>query len=214
VYVATEHDSVYAFDADSNTGSNAVPLWQVSFINPSRELRPFLRATSIAMTSFPKSASPAPRSSTLPRAPSTWRPKTKEFVSGVTSYVHRLHALDVATGAEKFGGPVLIQASVAGTGDGNDGSGNVPFDSLTQLNRTGLLLNNGVVYLPMHPIATTPYHGWLFGYDAATLVTNGFSIQLRMAITGAFGSLDAGRPAMPMATYTGHRQWHVRSAQQ
>ena len=65
--------------------------------------------------------------------------KTKEVVGGTTNYVQRLHALDITTGAEKFGGPVVIQASVPGTGAGSSG-GQLPFDPLHENQRTGLLL--------------------------------------------------------------------------
>jgi hypothetical protein len=96
--------------------------------------------------------------------------KTKE--NG--SYVQRLHALDIGSGQEKFGGPVAIQASVPGTGDGNDGNGNVPFDPLRQNQRPGLLLQNGVVYIGWASHGDNgPYHGWVIGYDAQTLAQAG-----------------------------------------
>ena len=94
--------------------------------------------------------------------------KTKEVVGGST-YVQRLHALDITTGAEKFGGPVVIQASVPGTGAGSAG-GQVPFDPLHENQRTGLLLLNGVVYFGFASHGDVqPYHGWIFGYNATTL---------------------------------------------
>ena len=65
--------------------------------------------------------------------------KTKEVSGGTTSYVQRLHALDIATGAEKFGGPVVIQASVPGPGTGRRAA-QLPFDPLRENQRTALLL--------------------------------------------------------------------------
>jgi PKD repeat protein len=173
VYVATEHDSVYAFDADNNAGSNAVPLWQVSFIDPSAGITT-VSTTDVSCADVTPEVGATGTPVIDPASGTIYvEAKTKEVVSGVTNFVQRLHALDVATGAEKFGGPVLIQATVPGTGDGTDGLGNVSFNPLTQLNRTGLLLNNGVVYFGCASHCDIgPFHGWLFGFDAATLATN------------------------------------------
>jgi hypothetical protein len=91
--------------------------------------------------------------------------KTKEN----NAYVQRLHALDVKTGHERFGGPVEIGAQVPGYGDGSV-NGIVAFQPLHQMNRSGLLLLNGVVYLPFGSHGDNiPYHGWLLGYDAHSL---------------------------------------------
>lgn len=170
VFVATEHDGVYAFDADNDSGSNSLPLWQTSFINPAAGVTSVPSADvgctdllpEIGITSTPVID---PVSGTI-----YVEAKTEELTNGVTTFVHRLHALDVTTGAEKFGGPVVIQVSVPGSGDGNDGAGNVPFDPMMHMNRPGLLLSQGVVYLAYASHCdNSPYHGWVIGYDAHTL---------------------------------------------
>jgi hypothetical protein len=83
------------------------------------------------------------------------------------TFYRRLHAIDLATGNEKFNGPVTITASVAGVGDGGS---LVNFDPQKHHQRAGLALAGGKVYVPWsaHEDAT-PYHGWLFGYSASDL---------------------------------------------
>ncbi len=115
VYVATEHDSVYAFDAD---GQSSTPIWKRSFINPGSGVTTVTSGDvgeccditpEIGITSTP----------VIDTATNTMYVvvKTKETVGSTTNFVQRLHALDITTGAEKFGGPVVIQGTVPGTGD-------------------------------------------------------------------------------------------------
>ena len=160
-YVATEHDSVYAFDAD---GLSSTPLWQVSFLKSGVTTVPCADTgecgdipTEIGITSTPA----------IDQTTGTLYVVAATKESG--SYVQRLHALDITSGAEKFGGPVVIQASVSGTGDGAAG-GTVAFDPLHENQRPGLLLSNGVVYLAFGSHGDVrPWHGWLLGYNASTL---------------------------------------------
>jgi hypothetical protein len=162
VYVGTEHDSVYAFDADNPACSQ---IWHTSFINPSAGITPVPSSDVLTDDIVPEigiTGTPVidPQSGTLYVVA-----KTKE--NG--TYVQRLHALDITTGAEKFGGPVVIQASVAGSGSGSS-AGRVSFDPLWQNQRGALLLAGGVVYIAWGSHGDNgPYHGWLLGYNASTL---------------------------------------------
>src|ERR1039457_3576724 len=114
VYVCTEHNSVYAFDADDLAASNA--LWQVNLgpTTPRSELICHDINPEIGITSTPVID---PATSTM-----YLTAKTKEIAGAVTNYFYKLHALDTLTGQAKFGGPVVIQGSVPGTGAGSDGT--------------------------------------------------------------------------------------------
>ncbi|MBV9864997.1 MAG: fibronectin type III domain-containing protein, partial [Abitibacteriaceae bacterium] len=86
-----------------------------------------------------------------------------------TAYFNRLHALDITTGQEKFGGPVVVQPTAPGSGD-SSANGTVSFDQYHQMNRPGLLLLNGVVYVGFGSHADArPVHGWVVGFNASTL---------------------------------------------
>lgn len=94
-------------------------------------------------------------------------PTTKIDITG--PWEQHLHALDLGTGAEKFGGPTLINPQMPGTGAGSDG-GIIPFDALTEGQRAGLLLSNGVIYIAFASHGDNPpYHGLVIAYSAATL---------------------------------------------
>ena len=126
VYAATEHDSVYAFDAD---GQSATPLWKASFINPAAGITTVPAGDTGECCDIAgrdrHHRNAGDRSGDAARCTSSPRPRR---FRRHTNYVQRLHALDIATGAEKFGGPVVIQASVPGTGTGSSG-GQIPFDA-------------------------------------------------------------------------------------
>lgn len=154
-FVATEHNSVYAYDAD--TGGN--PYWQVNLgpSVPSSDINTPNMPVEIGITATPVID---PASQTLYCVAAT-----KE--SG--KYLYRLHALDLATGGEKLGGPTLIQASVRGTGVAGV-NGVITLDPFKHNNRPGLLLLNGTVYTAFASHEDyDPYHGWVLAYSASTL---------------------------------------------
>jgi len=167
VYVATQHDSVYAFDAD---GKMSGPLWHVSFINPTAGTNS-VSAAAVSDGSFPAGEIGITSTPAIDPAGSTIYVVAYTAENG--QYVYRLHALDLTSGAEKFGGPVLIQASVPGTGWQNNGQGQVLFNAKGHLQRPGLLLLNGVVYVAFGSHADNydngGWHGWMLAYNASTL---------------------------------------------
>jgi len=168
IYVTTEHDSVYAFDAD---GKDAAPLWKSSFIDPKNGIKPVpekdleINGCSSIGPEVGISGTPVidPVAGTI-----YVLARTKE--SGNPPVYHQqLHALDITTGAERSGSPIEIEASVSGTGEGSV-NGTLSFNPLREHSRMGALLMNGVVYIAWSTICDHhPYHGWVIGYDAKSL---------------------------------------------
>jgi hypothetical protein len=165
VYVGTENDSVYAFDAD---GSPTTPLWHTSFTGPGVVAVPCGDTGTCAISpTIGITGTPAIAGSDYGSTSNTLYVVAFTLESG--TYYQRLHALDITSGAEKFGGPIVIQASVPGVGAGSVG-GTVDFTPLLQLQRSALLLSNGVVYIAWASFGDLGnYHGWVMGYDATTL---------------------------------------------
>ncbi|HUI42949.1 MAG TPA: pyrrolo-quinoline quinone [Terriglobia bacterium] len=163
VYVATEKNSVYAFDAD---GLVTTPLWRVSLSLSGESPGHCTKLADICIASgLPLGVTSTPVID--PTSNTIYVLSMTRQTNG--TYIDRLHALDVTTGAEKFGGPVVIQATVAGTGAGSVG-GMITFDAVHQLQRPGLLLLNGTVYLAWGALAQQqPWHGWVMAYNATTL---------------------------------------------
>jgi hypothetical protein len=158
--VPTEHDSVYAFDADSGA-----TIWQVSMLKTGEttsddrncgQVTPEIGVTStpvIDRTSGPNGAA--------------YVVAMSKDASG--DYHQRLHALDLALGTELFGGPVDIQATYPGTGDNSNGT-SVAFDPGQYEERSALLLLNGVIYTGWASHCDIrPYTGWIMGYSESTL---------------------------------------------
>ncbi len=176
VYVATENDTVYAFDADNFVSA---PYWTNSFINPAAGITPVSASESAEPNVYPISGITATPVIDAVGGTIYLEVRTKEVVGGVTNYPHRLHALDITTGQERANSPALITSTnYPGTGTpgypDNDGRGHVLWNALRENCRPALLLANGVVYMAYaSPGDNSPYHGWVFGYDAHTLAQTG-----------------------------------------
>src|SRR6195256_4359302 len=158
--VATEHGSVYAFDAD--TGAN---MWHITTLKSGEttsDVRGCDQVTpEIGITSTPVIRRPAGSNGVIYTVA-----MSKDSSS---NYHQRLHALDAATGNELYTGPVDIQAKFPGSGDNSLG-GFVIFDPAQYKERSGLLLLNGTVYLAWASHCDIrPYTGWIIGYNASTL---------------------------------------------
>jgi hypothetical protein len=158
--VVTEHDSVYAFDADAGS-----PIWHVSALKAGEatsdnrgcgQVAPEIGITSTPVISRPKGSNGV-----------IYLVAMSKDSSG--NYHQRLHALDATTGNELFKGPVDIAAKFPGAGDNSSG-GFVVFDPAQYKERSGLLLLNGMVYLTWASHCDIrPYTGWVMGYSTTTL---------------------------------------------
>jgi hypothetical protein len=186
VYVATEHDSVYAFDADNKSGANASPLWHVSFINPGAGINVVTSGDVSCSDLVPEIGITGTPAIDLSTKTMYLTAKTKE--NG--KFVQRLHALDITSGAEKFGGPLIIQAQFNGTADGGN---KVTFDPFREAQRAGLLVQNGLVYISWASHCDIgPYHGWVLAYDAQTLQQKGVWNATPNGVLGGFWQAGAG----------------------
>jgi hypothetical protein len=186
VFTATENDSVYAFDMV--TGAT---YWKVSVLGtgetPSDDRGCGQVEPTIGITSTPVIDLHAGPHGTIYLVG-----MTKDSKGG---YHHRLHALDITTGAEQFGGPVEVKATYPGTGD-NSTNGTVVFDPKQYKDRTALLLVNGVIYTSWASHCDNrPYTGWAMGYNETTLaqtsVLNLSPNGNEGAIWGAGGGVSA-----------------------
>src|SRR6266478_4797166 len=164
VYVATMHDSVYAFDADS---ANTSPLWMTSILTYSPA-----GATSVPAT-VKKDSGTTGWAEVGIASPPVIDPVTGSLYLVAETYengnvIHRLHALDVTSGLEKFGGPTTIAATYTLNGITST------FRDLYQMNRPGLLLANGHIYIAFGSNCCNAYsQGWVISYNASTLQQEG-----------------------------------------
>jgi hypothetical protein len=167
VFIATQHDSVYAFDADNL--SSGVPLWQRSLADPSSNITsvPIAEQGCAKVNGYTEmgiQGTPVidPVTNTL-----YVDAKTKEIVGTTTNYVHKLHALDITNNGQDKISPATVTGSVQSS------HGSVTFDSAKACQRPGLLLTNGIVYVAFGSNGCDTTHGWVFAYDAVSLAQVG-----------------------------------------
>jgi hypothetical protein len=162
LYVATEHGSVFAFDADNVSGTAAKPLWQVS--------------TQLAgeVPSDDHGCGQVTPEIGITSTPVIDRTRGAIYVIAVSkngsgNYFHRLHALDLTSGKEMFGGPATITATFPGNGAGSS-NGTVTFDPARYNERPGLLELNGTIYTTWGSHCDDgPYTSWMMAFSADTL---------------------------------------------
>jgi len=167
LFIATEHNSVYALDADNNGPLGGI-LWFTnlgpSAVTPNNDFGKrynggqYLDITpEVGITSTPVID---PASGTM---------YVDAFTHEGTNYFHRIHALNITNGTEQPFGPLLVSASIAGTGVGSS-NGILPFIPMQQIQRSALTLADGKLFVAYSGYADSdPFHGWVLGYDAANL---------------------------------------------
>jgi len=165
LYVATENDSVYAFDADSVNGTTSAYLWKVSLLGTG-ETPSDNRGCSQVTPQIGVTSTPVIDRSRGPHGAIYVVAMSKD-ANG--NYYQRLHALDLTTGGELFGGPTAVQAKYPGTGDNSSG-GNVVFDPKQYKERPGLLEIGTTIYTTWSSHCDArPYTSWVMSYNANTL---------------------------------------------
>ncbi|MGC1229442.1 MAG: hypothetical protein WA835_00880 [Candidatus Acidiferrales bacterium] len=160
IFVVTEHDRAYAFDADT-----FAKLWEVSLLGPDErpsdnrgcgQVTPEIGATATPVIDLHGGSHGT-----------MYVVSMSKDSSG--KYFQRLHALDLTTGKELNGSPETIEATFPGTALPNS-NGQVDFEPKQYKERTGLLLLNGVVYTSWASHCDyDPYTGWVIGFDGGTL---------------------------------------------
>jgi hypothetical protein len=207
IIVATQHDSLYSFDADSNS---CVQRWRVSLIDASHGGT----GSEVPVPSGPGGFVGAGYGDITPEVGVTGTPVvdlstntlylvSKSMNSTGTTFYQRLHAIDLTTGNERVTPQDISSSiSVSGTGAGSV-NGHVPFDPLNQNQRPGLVLYNGVVYVGWSSHEDhDPWHGWLMAFNASTLalVANGVFNSTPNQVGGGIW-MGGGAPAVDSFGY-------------
>jgi hypothetical protein len=202
VFVATENDSLYAFDADASpcvtywsrvNGAATSLLPAAEVVVPDADVNSTDIAPVIGITGTPVID---PTTNTI------YVVAKSKLVTGLNPvYYQRLHAINITTGLEQPSSPAVITPAAAGNGDGSSG-GTVGFDALTENQRAALLLLGHTVYVAFGSDATTaPYHGWVVGYDKTTLAQAGAFIDTPNGSAGGIWLGGAGLSVDPDSGY-------------
>jgi hypothetical protein len=199
VFVATEHDSLYAFDTDVNP---CVQLWHANLIDSAHGATSGEATVPSGLAGFKVGSGTG---DITPEVGITGTPVidpstnslyvvTKSMNSGGTSFYQRLHAIEIATGNEKFGGPANITSSITFPGMG-DGGTTVSFNAQQENQRCGLALVGGVVYVGWASHEDfAPYYGWVVGFNASTLaVTSVLNVSPNVQYGGIW--MGGGAPS-------------------
>jgi uncharacterized protein YjdB len=174
LYVATENDSVYAFDADNGNGT---PLWQVSLLQSNET--PLTGASVLPVQGVTSTPVIDPLSNTI------YVVSAQKSSANGPSY--RLNALDITTGAQKFGGPVTITASAPGTNSTADKNGMVSLPAGC-VQRAALLLTKNGPNRALYIGVGSCHSGWLLSYDPNTLAQTGvFNASPNIDGEGTYG---------------------------
>ncbi len=193
VIIATEHDSVYAFDADGNVGTNGGMLWHTNLGVSALCANQSAFGARFCINCYPDIVPEVGVTGTPVIDPNTGTLYLDVFtreVSSTTNFFHRIHALNITNGMEQSYSPMVVTGTVPGAG--RDSSGGVMTFNPKQCNeRPALTLANGILYVAYAGYADTdPYHGWVLGYNATNLapVTNYIFNSTPNATTAAFGA--------------------------
>src|SRR5580704_4366514 len=177
VLIATEHNSVYAYDADQM--SPPVVLWQVN-LGPSVPVSMITSSTGTYYDVYPEIGILG--TGAIDPVAGVLYVVAQTLQNGVPMF--QLHALDLTSGQERMNGPVVISASVKVSGQGATGAGTLAFDPAQHLQRSGMLLMNGTVSFGFGSHGDGGvWHGWLMSYSAADLTK-----QLGVFVSTATGS--------------------------
>src|SRR6266404_459169 len=196
-FVATAHNGVYAFNADSNLGPNNGLIWQVNLgpsaatpnadfgnrYGPYHDINPEVGIIGTPVIDV--------GSGTI---------FLDAFTHEGRTYLHRVHALNITDGTEKPFSPVVVSASVPGTGVGSV-NGVLAFGATFNLQRPALALVNGILYVCYTGYADTdPYHGWVIGFDSSNLqLLNNYVFNTTPNSTTAAYGANAGEGGIWMS---------------